>query len=206
MSSPGDILAKMVEMNDNGGVVDSDDAAKALAAGHAGDAISYSDIITVPDPLFINSGDVVAFGAFDLNLWLESLDEANVNIRPVLTLKGSYNVTFQDPTKPAATVFKRYNCYDGDEFYLKGFRSTIKNPLIGLFEPGNNVARNMRNKAKGAGLKSTWDTAEFTVKSINNDRMNGQVFLRDIYDRYTAWNKQRGFSEDVDRGDIWGSW
>lgn len=96
-----------------------------------------------------------------------------------LRLKGPYNVTFEDPSKPHATVFKKFGCHDGDEFELVGFRKTPKN-FIMRFEPGPNVKRNMARHRVGPGLRTDWNVAEFTMRLMNEDRMNATEFMRSV--------------------------
>lgn len=104
----------------------------------------------------------------------------NITVDPVpLRLKGAYNVTFEDPSKPQATVFKKFGCFDGDEFQLTGFRKTAKN-FIMRFEPGPNVKRNMARHRVGAGLQTEWQIAEFTMRLMNEDRMNATEFMRSV--------------------------
>lgn len=106
---------------------------------------------------------------------------------PVLTLKSDYQVTFEDPTKPYATSFKRFGCFTGDKFFLKGVRTTSKN-FIFRFAPGDNVRRNMARHRLGPGLKTEYETAEFTTTLLKNgDRLNGREFMEDVLFMHYTW-------------------
>lgn len=106
--------------------------------------------------------------------------------QPFLRVKNDYNMTFQDPLKPAATAFKRIQCFAGDTFELQGMRSTPKN-LIFLLEPGENVRRNLARHKVGPGLKTDFKTAEVTLSALKTDRFFATEFMEDTLYMHRQW-------------------
>lgn len=124
---------------------------------------------------------------------------------PTIRLSRSYNVTFQDPSVPDGSKFKRYQCMPDDEFYLKGVRKTAKN-LIFICEGNENVKRNMRRHGKGPGLRLIPNTAEFTLAMIKGENMNAERFLSDVISMVERQIMMVKPDEDIERGEAWGSW
>lgn len=122
---------------------------------------------------------------------------------PTLRLKDNYQVTFQHPTR--ANDFKRFGCHPGDEFYLGDVRMT-KHNLIFIFASCENVKRNMARHAVGPGLTKLYETAEFTLKNIKDDRMTGRGFLRDVVLAYRDWDKATRSTDDLYKHAAAGSW
>lgn len=145
--------------------------------------------------------ELIDAGPEVINEVLEGAD-----IAPVLTLKTDYSVTFQDPAKPPATAFKRFQCLKGDTFELIGARKTDKNPLILLFKAGASVTEALSKHAKGPGLRMKWEIAEFTMKLLENqERLTGREVLTDTFHLYTSW-REDSRPGNIDRGLLWGSW
>jgi len=145
-------------------------------------------------------------GSEEINLAMEwIIDE--MKSQPFLILKSDYSVTFQDPTKPAATVFKRHECFKGDQFYLRGSRSTSKNSVILLFDLGPNVKKNMARMKRGPGLAVEWSTAEFTLNLIKNDvRLNSSEFLESALYAHHVFHTQARKTDVMYDGAMAGSW
>ena len=144
--------------------------------------------------------------AIELQHAIDHAKEQGVKM-PVLKIKNeSYSVTFEDPTKAEGAVFKRFECYEGDTFTLKGVRKTRKN-LIFRFDLGENVARNMARRKTGPGLSTEWSTAGFTLSLLKNkDRLNSPRFLNEVLDLYAAFHESERQLADVERTEEWGSW
>lgn len=135
----------------------------------------------------------------ELNLAIE-MEE----IKPQLILVDDYNVTFEDPSKPPETTFKRFQCISGNSFYLKAVRSTSKNPIIFRFTPDRYISNNLANWSKGPGLTKPWTTAEFTLAQIKQERVNAAPFLQEVLDLYSNWS--RGRLHDLYDAENAGSW
>jgi len=138
---------------------------------------------------------------------IEWVSESDIDCDLHLKLFDNYSVTFQDPTKPPATAWRRWPAYAGDTFHLRGIRSTKSNPIIFLFEPGENVKRNMRNKAKGAGLSQQWEVAEFTMTQLKrDDRVTSGQFLMNLMDLHKRWHEEMRSWDGMYDGSDAGSW
>lgn len=124
---------------------------------------------------------------------------------PSIILSEPYNMVFEDPTKPPETVFRRFQCHEGDIFHLSGIRETPKN-FIFQFTPGDNVKRNLARHKVGPGLKTEWSKAELTMSLMNEKRMNASMFMRSSIQMYRNFAIE-GLKEDKMYADVSaGSW
>ncbi|MDX5412846.1 MAG: hypothetical protein LPK02_07340 [Rhodobacterales bacterium] len=148
--------------------------------------------------------DIYSVGAEDIN------DAAAVSAwLATLRLKDAYNVTFEDPSKPSGSAYKRVQFLEGDEFALIGARRTKANLVIFQMKPFGIYAEERASRwSSGPGLSKPLEIAEFTVKSINDERMNGSEFLKAVLDLVEGSGKpsRNAATVEIDRGTLWGSW
>lgn len=149
--------------------------------------------------------DLYAVGPDQIN---EALEDSTIG--HILTLKTDYNVTFEDPTKPSGTAYRRVQFLEGDSFLLTGVRSTTANLIIFQFEPyGENAEARAKRWSSGPGLTQPIKVAEFTMKNINDERMNGRFFLDSILNMiriHGANDEWQAAEANIERGELWGSW
>lgn len=136
----------------------------------------------------------------DLNISLERHPN-----KPMLLFRDDYQVTFQDPTKPFATGFKRIRIHSPCIFHVTGVRSTNKNSHIFLLEPSDSVKKQLRHYSKGPGLSKPFEIAEITLDAMNPERMMAVESLRDILQVYKTWENDRSARVTFDT-EIAGTW
>lgn len=127
-------------------------------------------------------------------------------LRPSISLISSFNVTFEEPSKPPLTGFKRFACHAGDTFILKEIRSTARNPLIFRFDFGLNVQRNMRRHSTGPGLSMSFKTAEFTMSQIKDDMTDAISFFEEVIYAHDTFVRSVRKTEDMYEDDNAGTW